>query len=107
MAIVSLVQQQNGLNLISKLKVLKAGLESVYKINIGALAKQDYHLRKEDNVFVQFKAILDLIIKITQDTKNDSIVTESGIIKVLFQLLFSFEEAFTSRVQKLQKKVIP
>lgn len=52
-------------------------------------------------MFVEFKTILDSIIKITQDTKNDSIVTESGIIKVLFQLLSSLEEAFTSRVQKL------
>ena len=58
-------------------------------------------------MFPEFKGILDIIIKISQDSKNDKGVAEAGLLKVLFQLLASLEEAFTARVQKIEKKLMP
>ena len=79
----------------------KKGLTDILAGRISEKHKDD----KGADIVSQCKDMLDLLIKVTQDTKNDKAVAESGIIKIAFQLLASLYQPFLVLVESSSKKL--
>lgn len=96
------VLSQDWFSTLSKLKIARSGLEMIHKMKVETLANSDTKEEGKDSrnleTLSSLKSLLDVVVKISQDTKNDKLVAESGILKVMFQFLSALHEGFASKM---------
>lgn len=78
------------LPIATRLKVLRACLAIMVKINIASIVEKadliDNVVSPKQTV-TNSRLVLEGLMKVSQDSKNDKSVAESGVLKYAFQLL--------------------